>query len=98
MLKWNAQGPLLLFAVHEQARNRVELPADVEANGTDRRVVAQTRPHVVAQVVQVEVPRVGPDVAAVEEQHGGEVADEREPDLGREVHEAVAADRVAPRR
>ena len=70
MLKCTRKGPLLFGSPFTmQARNRIELPADVEANRTDRRVVAETRPHVVAQVVQVEVPRVGPDVAAVEEQH-----------------------------
>ena len=76
-----------------QARYRIELPADVEPERTDRRVVAQAGADVVAQVVQVEVPGIGPDVAPVDEQHAAEVACERKPEFGREVQEGVAADR-----
>src|SRR5918993_3582582 len=83
----------LRLAVDEQAGNRVQLVADVGPDRPDLGVVAEPRADVVAQIVEVEVPRLRPDVAAIEEEHRPEVPPHRHADLGREVHEAVATDR-----
>src|SRR5215218_9466186 len=69
-----AESPRLGLAVHEQSVNRIELIAEVGADRSDRRVVTQSRTGVVAHVVQVEVPGVGPDIPAVDEQHRAEIA------------------------
>ena len=68
MEKWNRNRRALGLAVDEQPGDRIELVAEIDADRADRRQVAQARTDVVAQVVQVEVPRVVPDVAGVGEQ------------------------------
>src|SRR5262245_50106703 len=75
--KVHAPAPRLRLTVHEQARNRIQLPADVEAHRADRRLVAQPRSDGVAQVAQPDAPRIGPHVAPVEEQHAAEIAVEQ---------------------
>ena len=51
----NAPAAALRRCVDEQARDRIQLVADVHADGPDRRVVAQPRPDVVAKIVQSQI-------------------------------------------
>src|SRR5262249_43927077 len=89
----NPETPRLLLTVHQQTRDGIQLISEVGADGTDACVVARARADVVPQIVQVEVPGVGPDVAGVDEEHGAEVAMNRHPQLRRHVGERAAADR-----
>src|SRR5256885_16326711 len=72
--KMNAPAARLLLAVHDQPRDWVELIAEVEADRTDRRLVAKAGADRVTEIAQIEAERIGPDVAGVEEQHAAEVA------------------------
>src|SRR5262245_15715334 len=89
----NAPAAIARFAVHEQTGNRVELVAEVEAERTDRRLVAQPRSDRVAKIVELDPERLCPDVAGIEEEHGAEAAAERGAKLLAEQEHAVAADR-----
>ena len=51
----DADAALLRFAVDQQAFDRVELVADVEARRPDGRLVAEARTNGVAQIAEVEV-------------------------------------------
>src|SRR5262249_5180358 len=70
----DAPPPRLRLAVDLQSRNRIQLPAEVEADRPDGRLIAQPRSDGVPQVAKVESHRVRPDVATVEEQHHTEIA------------------------
>src|SRR5438445_10622593 len=81
--------PRLQRAVDQQTRNRIELVAHVEANGADRRLVPQSRTDVVPQIAQLDPPRIGPDVAGVEEHDAAKVAAKHRAQLRGEGEEAV---------
>src|ERR1051326_1663725 len=85
--------PGLGFTVDDQARNRIQLVAEVRPQRSDWRHVAETRADVVAQLIEIEVPRVLPDVAGVGEEHRAEAAAQRHAQLGRALEHRVAADR-----
>src|SRR5262249_52075104 len=85
----------LRAAVDQQSRNRIELVAEVEADRTDRCLIAKPRAHRVAQVAEVETTGIGPDVARVYEEHAAEAALEVEADFLGPGEHAVAADRHA---
>src|SRR5204862_506028 len=89
----HAPAARLLVAVHQQARNRIELPADVEANRTDRRRVSQARTDGVPQIPELNRAGLRPHVAGVEEKHRAEAAAQRRADLLAQPDHAVAADR-----
>src|SRR5947209_881351 len=69
----------------------VELPADVEAQGADGGVVARADADAGFEVAGVDVPPVGPDVAAVEKERAAEAAGDGETVVEVEQHEPVAA-------
>src|SRR5260370_40481961 len=56
-----AEASSLRLAVHQQPGQRIELVAEVHADRTDRRQVAQAGARAVAQVVEGQVPGGGPD-------------------------------------
>src|SRR5262252_9275159 len=91
----HAPAPRLRLAVHFQSRNRIQLPAEVEANRPDGRLISQPRSDGVAQVAKVESQRSGPHVAAVEEQHYAEIAVKDDAQFLAEREHRVAADRKA---
>src|SRR5205823_11980053 len=72
----------------------VQLIAEVEADRSDRRLVAQTGADRVAQIAQHEGHRLRPDVAAVEEEHAAQVAVQPRAQLLAEREHAVSADRL----
>src|SRR5687768_3173539 len=78
-----ADPPLLRLSVHEQALDRVQLVADVQARGANGRHVTQPGTGGVLQVAGVDAPRVGPDVAVIEERHRPELAEQRDAYLRR---------------
>src|SRR5687768_15250754 len=90
-----SEPPRLLPAVHHQARNSIDLVPEIGANRADWRLVAQPGADVVAQIVEGEIPWVGPDIAGVEEQHHAETAPHVRAHFCRHVQEGVAADRQA---
>src|SRR5688572_11127959 len=90
-----AKRPRLLRAVDEQPWNRIQLKADVESRRADRRHVADTWSHRVAEIPEVQIPRLRPDVAVIEEGHHPELAGERDADLRRPLEHRQAADRKA---
>src|SRR4051812_3068436 len=59
----HAPVTLLRFAVHLQVLDGCELVAEVDARRADWGEVPQARSGGVAQVAEVEVPRIEPDVA-----------------------------------
>src|SRR5258707_881720 len=87
-------APRLRAAVHEQARNRIQLIAEVEPDRSDRRLVTQSGTDRVLQVVKVDAPRPGPHVPGIEKEHAAEVAVQDRPQLLAEPEHAVAADRL----
>src|SRR5262245_48657659 len=91
----NAPPPRVGVAVDDEPRNRVELIAEVEANRTDRRLVAQPRADGVAEIGEVEAPGIRPDVADVEEQHAAQLAAQRRAHFLAPRQHAVAAEREA---
>ena len=88
---------MLRLAVHEQGGKRIELVAEVEADGSDGRLIAEAGTHRVTQVVQPEAERVCPHVATVDERDAAEVTAKGRTHLCAERQQAVAADRQ-PRR
>src|SRR5271169_3955732 len=92
----NAPPVRLGLTVHQQARNRVELVAEVETHRTDGRLIPEPRPHRVAEIVQPDVPAVRPDVSAVEEQHRAEVASNNRAGFRTECEQAVASNGQSP--
>src|SRR5262245_38422606 len=88
----DAPAPFLRRAVDEEAVDPIELIAEVEADGADRRLVAESRADRVPQIAGPDVPRSRPDVAGVEEEHAAEVAGEHGAELLAEREHAVAAD------
>src|SRR5262245_37110653 len=85
----------LRAAVHEQTVDWIQLPADVETDGPDRRLIAESRPHRVAEIAEANAAGFGPDVAGVEERHHPELAAQRRAQFFAEREHAVAADRYA---
>src|SRR5689334_509698 len=83
----------LRLAVDLQAGNRIQLIAEVEADRSDRRLVAEPGADRVAEIAQHEAHRLRPDVAAVEEQDAAEIAVQPRAQLLAEREHAVAADR-----
>src|SRR5215831_14295693 len=79
-------------AIHDQARNRVELVAEVEANRPDGRLVAKPGTDGVPQIVQMELGAAGPHVSRVEKDHAAKLAPDDGSRLLRESKQAVAAD------
>src|SRR5215204_3595450 len=88
-----AEPPRLLLAVHEQPFDRIQLVPEVDADRADRGHVAQAGADVVPQIVQVEVPRVVPDVARVGECHGAQVAPDGNAQFRGALEHRVAANR-----
>src|SRR5262245_27380137 len=86
---------LLRFAVHVEIRDRIELEPDVDPYWSDWRHVPQPGAHVIAQITEVEIPRVGPDVAVVEKQYRAELTSQGHTHLRRTLDHGVAADRQA---
>src|SRR5437660_7597767 len=91
----NAPAARLRAAVHQQTRNRIELPPEVETQRSDRRVVAQARADGIAQIAEPHTARLRPHVARVEEEDAAEVAAQRRADFLAQAEHAVAADRKA---
>src|ERR1700682_1391511 len=89
----NAPATCLGRAVHEQAINRIELVAEVEAYRTDGRPIAQANADRVAKILHVDGSGGRPDVAGVHERHAAEGATKRGAQLGAGGQQAVAADR-----
>src|SRR5580693_6369576 len=56
----------LQHAVYQQPGNGIQLIPEVEADGPDRRGIPQPGSDRVPQIVQVDAPRSGPDVARIE--------------------------------
>src|SRR5580704_15435 len=92
----NAPAMRLGLTVHQQARNRIELVAEVETYRTDRRLIPEPRSDRIAEVVQPDVPAVRPDVSAVEEQHRAEVASDNRARFRTEREQAVASNGQPP--
>src|SRR5207247_2204352 len=90
-----ADAACLRVSVHEQAGNRIELIAHVDAHGANRRLIPESGTDRVPQLAQLEGPRIGPHVAGVDEQHAAEVATQHRAQLRAERQHAVAADREA---
>src|SRR5262249_28571401 len=90
----NAEVTGLRFTVHDEPGNLIQLEPDVETHRSDRRVVAEAGPDVVLKVVEIEVPRVRPDVAAVEEDDARQVPPDRRTELGRKEQHRLPADRI----
>src|SRR5688500_8723702 len=84
--------PRLLLAVDQKPGDRIQLVTDIQAERSDRRLVAQPRTDVVTEIALVDVPRVRPDVARVEEYYRAEVAADGRSHLVRRVQERRAAD------
>src|SRR4051794_35918026 len=74
----------------------VELEADAGADGADGRVVAGAQADAVFDLGQPDGPPVGPDVAAVDEEHAAEGAGDREAVFEVDQQQAVAAYRDEP--
>src|SRR3954452_17574766 len=73
--------PRLGLPVDQQTRNRVQLEAHVGADRTDGGEIADAGTDVVAQVAQVQVPGVVPDVARIGEEDRAQVAPHRRAQL-----------------
>src|SRR4051812_25770349 len=88
-------APMALFrsAVDDQPRDRIELVAEVESHGTDRRLVAEPGARRIVQIVQSHAPVFCPHVAAVHEHDPPEAAVQGTAQLGTEREHRVAADR-----
>src|ERR1043166_8187907 len=89
----HAPPPRLRVAVDQESGDRIELPADVETQRPDRRLIADARADRAPQIVQVNVPAVRPHVAGVEEQHRAEAAADPRTPFEAVLEHAVAADR-----
>src|SRR5215475_4089828 len=90
-------SPRLRLAVDDQTRNRIELIAPVEADGANRRLIAEARADVVPEIVETDPPRFRPHVARIEECDGAEITFEMGPQFGRKEEQAVAANRLPGR-
>src|SRR5437899_4324714 len=91
----NAPAALLGSAVHDQAVNRIELVAEVEAHRTDGRPIAQASAESVAEILQVDGAGARPDVAGVHERDAAEGATKRRAQFRAGGQQAVAPDRQA---
>src|SRR5690606_3497487 len=91
----DAPAPLLRLAVHEQIRDRVHLIAEIDTSRADRRQVSKPRTHRHAQIAEIEVPRLRPDVAVVDEADGADPVGDRHAHLARPFEHREAADREA---
>src|SRR5882672_5066578 len=91
----HAPAPLRDGGILEQQRDRIELPPDVESNRTDRRLIPQAGADGIAQIARLDAPAVGPDVAAVHEQHAAEIPAQHGAQLRADGKHAVAAERQA---
>src|SRR5947207_4754601 len=85
--------PLLRLSVDDEARDRIQLIADIEADRTDRCLVAQTRPDGIAKIAEREAARLLPYVAAVEKQNAAQIPAQHGTDFLAERQHAVAANR-----
>src|SRR3954471_22498060 len=85
---------LLGVAVNDQSGNRIELVAEIHSHRADRREVAEAGSGVIAQVVEIEVPRVVPDVAGIAENNSTQISPDRDAELGGALEHRVAADRI----
>src|SRR3954466_11174978 len=90
-----AHAPRLRLAVHQETWNRIQLVPEIDANGTNRRVVAKTRTDVVAKVVEIEIPRLRPDVPRVDECDGRETPPYRHAQFAGRFELRVPAARIA---
>src|SRR5262245_9369777 len=79
----HAPGALLQLAIHPEIGDWIELESDVHAQGAHWRHVAKAGTDVVAQVVQIEIPRSQPGVPQVEKRHRGDLVRQREAHFGR---------------
>src|SRR6266699_420255 len=62
-------SPLLRLAVDKETVDWIQLVTDVEADGTDWRLIAKAGPDRVAQIAKGEAARQRPHITAIEEQH-----------------------------
>ena len=95
MLMWIRQRRVCRLAIDDEIGNRIQLIAEVESQGSHRRPVAQTGPHVIPQVVQPDVAGVRPDVAAIDEQHAAQFLEQVRAQLDARREHAVPAQRQA---
>ena len=72
----NAPPATLRLAVDQKSRDRIELIAQVEADWTDRCPIPKPGPCGVAQVAEIGVGDVLPDVAAVKKEDSADAAAE----------------------
>src|SRR5688572_7940581 len=84
---------LLRRAVHEKAFDWIELVPDVEARRTDGRLIADAWAHRVAQVADIEIPRISPDISEVEKRRRPELPSDGNAELGRALEHRQSADR-----
>src|SRR5581483_8877209 len=76
------------------ARGPLDREAEVEAERTDRALVADADPGAVAEVVEREVEGVERDLASVEEDGAADLLRDRVAELGRSFDERPPADRI----
>src|SRR5262245_27490360 len=87
--------PRLRLAVDQQVGDRVHLIAEIKAQRSYRRHIAEPWSYRVAQITDVEIPRVGPHVAEIDERNGAEPSLHRHPRFQRTVEHREPADRKA---
>src|SRR5205823_3554352 len=87
----NPPPPRLRRAVDEQAGNRIELIADIEAHRTNRRLIPEAGTDCVAQIAERYVSWSGPDVAGVDKDDAAPVAAEHGAQFRARRQRAVAA-------
>src|SRR5262249_44772993 len=93
----DAPAPRLQLAADEQPRTRIALPAEIEADRTNRGLVAQPRPDCEAPIAQIELHPTALHVAAVAAHHSSEVAAGGRGQLLGEREDRVGTDREAVR-
>src|SRR5687767_11808850 len=79
--------------IHQQIRDGIQLPPEIEADGSNRRPVPKTGTDRVAQIFEIEVEGFGPDVAGVDEEDTSKAAAQYGTKLGAQRHHAVASNR-----
>src|SRR5919202_5574254 len=84
---------LARLPVDEETRNGIQLPPDIEPDGTDRGLVPKPRTDRVSKIVERLIVRPLPHVARVHEQDAAKVAVQHRPDFFAPREHAVAADR-----